>query len=830
MMGVLMQLRKVCNHPDLFEERLIRTSLIVPPLQIHMPKNIFVEDMSCEFGPMLRRCELLPLREIRSKYDSNIAKTPAERVILDMWKNRFEQDQSIVEFDESDDIDNPVLKRNQLLLISRQKEKSRRRREVVSENKRRVESLAPVYGHALRHLVRVEMRSSLISSSSLVRSYAQRLKTMDQTIKKWMLLVPPARSRPAKLCAASHALPSNVEMRPSDSEKLKHLFARPARKKLHTWCSRNEILFPDRWLVQYDCGKLQVLARLLHKLKRGGHKVLIFTQMTKMLDVMEVFLNLHSHTYVRLDGSTKVEDRAQRAQRFNNDPKIFCFLLTTRSGGLGLNLIGADTVVFLDQDWNPSIDAQAQDRAHRIGQTRDVHIYRLITKQTIEENILLKASQKRDLSRLSIEDGLFTTMNVLSNNAKDEDDKTKKKTSYLASVIQGDGGGVKQDEIRAAMATVEDTEDAVAATKMRSEMEAQGIDFSSSSSNSKEVDVEESKLRDKEAEETEKRKWISSSDQALRDMENSLPPVHRFALTYRTEIDRPESQLTALSPDALAKAMAARQSLEIEAALSEQSEIEAMLCEPEGRMELDAAALVDPKRDARLTSSQRRAIFLRCTSTYFERKKRMKKERRQRRLQGLSWSPYIDEKSGRLFYYNLDTGKSQWDKPDVLVARDAIRDASKEGYSALPLNILLNILSVLEPYPDNFNMFLCCKKWERARNHRSLEILVNQTGTTSYVSNDSMRAVERFVPRVFTSLSAAVACASAGRFFMFVFLCLCVCVCVCVSFQTYEPSSQTQVRQFEFKKEHIMNLQCASRNLFEYLLVPQVALSIYEVR
>ena len=181
-------------------------------------------------------------------------------------------------------------------------------------------------------------------------------------------------TRPAKLYAgrAYTSLPERVEIKQSDQIALKHLVARPAKKELHTWCSRREMLFPDRWLVQWDCGKLQILAPLLHKLKRGGHKVLVFTQMTKMLNILEHFLNLHGHTYVRLDGSTKVDQRQYLMERFNNDPKLFVFILSTRSGGLGINLTGADTVIFYDTDWNPAMDAQAQDRAHRIGQTRDV--------------------------------------------------------------------------------------------------------------------------------------------------------------------------------------------------------------------------------------------------------------------------------------------------------------------------------------------------------------------------------------------------------------------------------------------------------------------------
>jgi SNF2 family DNA or RNA helicase len=121
---------------------------------------------------------------------------------------------------------------------------------------------------------------------------------------------------------------------------------------------RQQIFFPDRKLVQFDSGKLQTLCELLRERKAGGHKCLIFTQMSKMLDILEVFLNLHAHTYVRLDGSTGIDRRQKLMDRFNTDPKLFCFILSTRSGGLGINLTGADTVIFYDSDWNPAMDAQ----------------------------------------------------------------------------------------------------------------------------------------------------------------------------------------------------------------------------------------------------------------------------------------------------------------------------------------------------------------------------------------------------------------------------------------------------------------------------------------
>ena len=113
--------------------------------------------------------------------------------------------------------------------------------------------------------------------------------------------------------------------------------------------------------------------------------------MTKMLDIFEQFLNLHGYIYVRLDGLVKTENRQKLVDRFNYNKKIFCFISSTRCGGVGINLTGADCVILYDTDWNPAMDKQAQDRCHRIGQTKTVHIYRLISKNTIEENIFKKS-------------------------------------------------------------------------------------------------------------------------------------------------------------------------------------------------------------------------------------------------------------------------------------------------------------------------------------------------------------------------------------------------------------------------------------------------------
>ncbi|KAM5566540.1 protein CHROMATIN REMODELING 19 [Rosa sericea] len=152
--------------------------------------------------------------------------------------------------------------------------------------------------------------------------------------------------------------------------------------------------------------KSQALAELLPTLKQAGHRVLIFSQWTSMLDILEWALDVIGVTYRRLDGSTQVTERQTIVDTFNNDTSIFACLLSTRAGGQGLNLTGADTVVIHDMDFNPQIDRQAEDRCHRIGQTKPVTIYRLVTKGTVDENVYEIAKRKLVLDAAVLESGL----------------------------------------------------------------------------------------------------------------------------------------------------------------------------------------------------------------------------------------------------------------------------------------------------------------------------------------------------------------------------------------------------------------------------------------
>jgi superfamily II DNA or RNA helicase len=141
-------------------------------------------------------------------------------------------------------------------------------------------------------------------------------------------------------------------------------------------------------------GKMILLDKLLPKLQSGGHKILLFSQMTKMLDIIEDYLIDHEYVYERLDGNTSVTLRKMSIDRFTNETNIFIFLLSTRAGGFGINLIAADTVIIYDSDWNPQNDIQAQSRCHRFGQTKDVQVYRLITRETYESAMFQRSSKK----------------------------------------------------------------------------------------------------------------------------------------------------------------------------------------------------------------------------------------------------------------------------------------------------------------------------------------------------------------------------------------------------------------------------------------------------
>ncbi|CAH8438016.1 unnamed protein product [Schistosoma intercalatum] len=197
-----------------------------------------------------------------------------------------------------------------------------------------------------------------------------------------------------------------------------------------------------------DSGKLTTLDNLLSELKSNGHRVLIYSQMTRMIDILEEFMLYRKHAYLRLDGSSRLSDRRDMVAQWQTNPRWFVFLLSTRAGGLGINLTAADTVIFYDSDWNPTVDQQAMDRAHRLGQTKPVTVYRLICKNTVEGRMLRRAEEKRAMQQMVIQSGQEGLNNLLSNVTNSSSPTEHMTSSDMVSLLLDDDELVKRLQIR----------------------------------------------------------------------------------------------------------------------------------------------------------------------------------------------------------------------------------------------------------------------------------------------------------------------------------------------------------------------------------------------
>jgi len=216
----------------------------------------------------------------------------------------------------------------------------------------------------------------------------------------------------------------NVDESKKAVNKIKHLKLQNLLMQLRKICNHPYLMtydeeesFPEKEKdlkegelpdIVASSGKMIMLYRLLPALIKENHKVLIFSQMTRMMDILEEwFENYLKITYSRIDGSIPLDQREIEIKKFKNDPDCRVFLLSTRAGGLGINLTAADTVIIYDSDWNPQMDLQAQDRCHRIGQTKPVIVYRLVSSGSAEKKILEKANAKKKLEKLVIQKGNF---------------------------------------------------------------------------------------------------------------------------------------------------------------------------------------------------------------------------------------------------------------------------------------------------------------------------------------------------------------------------------------------------------------------------------------
>ena len=487
-MNALMQLRKVCNHPDLFETRQITTSFAMPRSAVaeFEIKEFLVRRRLLQADPVnsvdLNTINLLPGA---NEEFSALETIQRQRVgALGAFRQFSSQQWARLDHHLPFDVSSVTTALASYGSIAKHDTYERLRQAAYLTSLR--SQRRPLYTRdkverlrfgvkALPYPPMPERRAQLSEWYSqrspaleeIVLTLPQRAKALETTVQKFVCVTPSVVATDMAsltLCDRGvEAIESAKQVCPQDP--------------FHEARVRLSIAFPDKRLLQYDCGKLQRLDALLRTLQAGGHRALIFTQMTRVLDILEQFLNIHGHRYLRLDGATKIEQRQILTERFNRDDRILAFILSSRSGGIGINLTGADTVIFYDLDWNPAMDKQCQDRCHRIGQTRDVHIYRLVSEYTIEANILRKANQKRMLDDVVIQEGEFTTDYFNNMSVKemigDEalDDRDADANAAMDRVLGGGRGAGRVFE------AVEDQEDITAAKEAEKEIANEAIEF-----------------------------------------------------------------------------------------------------------------------------------------------------------------------------------------------------------------------------------------------------------------------------------------------------------------------------------------------------------------
>ncbi|KAH9888412.1 SNF2 family N-terminal domain-containing protein [Cubamyces lactineus] len=408
--NILMQLRKVVNHPDLFEVRPIVTSFAMQRSAIadfEIKELLVRRRLLAESNENRLNLDVLGLQFVDHLGQSGLAAEATRRLDGSAYLPTVGETPG-----EPPPVDTRSIAGYKQYRAWQVRAATIARWSHIAYLNRLRTSQSPVYSSEALTLCRrfyqpllpydvLTPRRDYLSTPerirSAIKSYAARAEAMGSVIDRFAFATPSAVARDLPAIALAN-LPAQVLEPLKDPQ-----FDAP----LHRAAVKLQIAFPDPSLLQYDCGKLQMLATLLRERKAGGHRILIFTQMTRILDILEIFLNLHGYLYLRLDGATKIEDRQYITERFNSDSRIFCFISSSRSGGVGINLTGADTVIFYDSDFNPQMDRQCEDRAHRIGQIRDVHIYRFISQHTVEEALLRKANQKRSLDDLVIQKGEF---------------------------------------------------------------------------------------------------------------------------------------------------------------------------------------------------------------------------------------------------------------------------------------------------------------------------------------------------------------------------------------------------------------------------------------
>ncbi|KAG0708995.1 SNF2 family DNA-dependent ATPase [Suillus ampliporus] len=453
LMNLVMQFRKVCNHPELFE----RADVVAPfsfsrfgrsgplnregdfialPYSTHNPIEYQIPALFHQDGGLIDvPCEKPGLR----------TRSDCTNALFNIWSTEWVYRSTL------DDIEgSPAFAFLRLLNTTPSDVHGLQvssfmhnwLRALEEENRivedRGISSEAEFIAHAGAHPFSITPRLSLSLDTAEglphlldISSTAWQVSNLGRPALKWF--VPPAVAPPISLyCTDRTFIEHQAQLLEAPMESLaiyglpQHLRDSPAVDQAYNTLvpalssaglvgsspadqlPSSSMQIPEAKRLIYDSAKLARLDALLQELKTGDHRVLIYFQMTRMMDLMEEYLIYRQYKYLRLDGSSKLEDRRDMVMDWQTRPDIFIFILSTRAGGLGINLTAADTVVFYDHDWNPSNDAQAMDRAHRLGQTRQVTVYRLITKGTIDERIIQLARVKKDVQDIVVGNKNFT--------------------------------------------------------------------------------------------------------------------------------------------------------------------------------------------------------------------------------------------------------------------------------------------------------------------------------------------------------------------------------------------------------------------------------------
>jgi DNA helicase INO80 len=447
LMNVVMQFRKVCNHPDLFEradtksafcfsnypatESLLR-EINDPVLELnyntknlikyHLPKAILTDLLLPSFENSNLTDKERLIRKMFNIYDSNnyINNKESEMSILKFVKESPNQIEKIVS---NDLILNAINKRS--YLDSSPEEKAIIKEQIYgneANNKSLIFNYNKIPGYLkdVSHIVSSDMYMRVFQQGYFQNALAPPIDLICSrenfnVITNDILFNPTIRQAllPLRLETQAELIDEGIALK--DWPKAEML---PVEES--NYMGTGTIRLPSMERFVLESAKLKKLDQMLVDLKKGDHKCLIYFQMTRMMDLMEEYLTYRQYRYIRLDGSSKLSDRRDLVNDWQTNPELFIFLLSTRAGGLGINLTAADTVIFYDSDWNPTIDSQAMDRAHRLGQTRQVTVYRLLVRGTIEERMRDRAKQKEHVQQVVMEG------KVDQANEKEEKDREKK--------------------------------------------------------------------------------------------------------------------------------------------------------------------------------------------------------------------------------------------------------------------------------------------------------------------------------------------------------------------------------------------------------------------